>query len=428
MIIVGIVVGAGIFRTPSLVAASSGTPTLFLLFWVAGGLASLIGALCYAELASTYSNAGGDYHFLTRAYGPQCGFLFAWARMMVIQTGSIAMLAFLVGDYLSEVWRLGTYSTSMYAALVVALLTLANIAGIRRGARLQFGFTLVIIIGLLLVVLAGLLAPAAESVSRSAPDAAASAFGMAMIFVLLTYGGWNEAAYLSAELKDSRRNMIRVMLWSIGIITLIYLLVNFALLRGLGLEGMAGSDVVAADLMRKAMGERGATAISLLVAITVLSTMNGSIITGARTNYALGRDFPLFGRLGHWQVDRGTPVYALAVQGGIALLLILLGTGSRSGFVTMVEYTAPVFWFFLLLTGISVFVLRFKEPDRPRPFKVPGYPVIPLLFCTVCAGMLWSSILYTETGALVGIGVLLTGIPVLVYMSKVQGERFKYTA
>jgi basic amino acid/polyamine antiporter, APA family len=413
LIVIGIVVGAGIFRTPSLVAASAGNESIFLLIWLAGGLASFIGAMCYAELASAFPDAGGDYHFLTRAFGRAPGFLFAWARMTVIQSGSIAMLAFLIGDYLSEVRSLGEYSTSLYAALVIGLLTGANLMGIRQGSGLQRLFTSTIILGLLFVVVAGLLADAGPAAAPGAAYAGHPAFGSAMIFVLLTYGGWNEAAYLSAEVRDPGRNMVRVMFYSIGAITALYLVINLALVRGLGLEAMSGSEVVAADLMRRAMGENGARFISLLIAVTALSTMNGSIITGARTNYALGRDLPVFAFLGRWQGERGTPVNALLLQGAISLLLVLLGTGTRSGFVLMVEYTAPVFWLFFLLAGVSLFVLRRKDPLRQRPFPVPFYPLTPLLFCGICLYMLIASVLYTGMGSLLGLAVLAAGLPIL---------------
>jgi basic amino acid/polyamine antiporter, APA family len=422
-IVIGIVVGAGIFRTPSLVAASSGNETIFLLIWLAGGLASFIGAMCYAELASAFPDAGGDYHFLTRAFGKAPGVLFAWARMTVIQSGSIAMLAFLIGDYLSEVRSLGAYSTSLYAALVIGFLTGANLAGIRQGSGLQRLFTSIIILGLLFIIAAGLLADAGPAATPGTAYAGHPALGSAMIFVLLTYGGWNEAAYLSAEVRDPGRNMVRVMFYSIGAITALYLVINFALIRVLGLEAMSGSEVVAADLMRRAMGENGARFISLLIAVTALSTMNGSIITGARTNYALGRDLPAFAFLGKWQGERGTPVNALLLQGAISLLLVFLGTGTRSGFVLMVEYTAPVFWLFFLLAGMSLFVLRWKDPHRQRPFRVPLYPLTPLLFCGICLYMLISSVLYTGKGSLLGLAVLAAGLPILFRKTSLHNKR-----
>jgi basic amino acid/polyamine antiporter, APA family len=417
LIVIGIVVGAGIFKTPSLVAASAGSESIFLLAWMAGGFASLIGALCYAELASTYPHAGGDYHFLSRAFGRSPGFLFAWARMTVIQAGSIAMLAFLLGDYLSEVQSLGRHSSSLYAGLVIVLLTGANIAGIRQGSLMQRILTGSILIGLCFVVVMGLASEPPPQGTVQGEFSFEAAFGSAMIFVLLTYGGWNEAAYLSGELREPRRNMIRVLMYSIGAITALYLIVNLAMLRSLGLSAMSGSEVVAADLMRKVLGEPGAKFISFLIAFTALSTMNGSIITGARTNFALGRDYKPFAFLGRWEERKGTPTNALLVQGGISILLVLFGTTSKSGFVTMVEYTAPVFWFFLLLVGLSLLRLRFKDQDRVRPFSVPLYPLLPLVFCAICVFMLISSVLYTGRGALVGIAVLLVGLPLLLLRS-----------
>jgi len=337
-IIVGVVVGVGIFRTPAIVAASATGEGMLLLLWLAGGAISLAGALCYAELTSTYPHVGGDYQYLCRAFGRFPAFLLAWARLAVIQTGSIAMIAFLIGDYASEMLHLGHYSSSIYAALTIVLLTAVNVAGIEQGRWTQRVLIALIIVGLLFVTFVGLATPASESaVHRSFTDR--QAFGMAMIFVLLTYGGWNEAAYLSGEVRHPRRNMAKVMLYSIALITAIYLLVNIAMVRSLGISGMAGSQAVAADLMRKSLGENGARFISLLVFLVALSTMNGTIITGARTSYALGQDFAMFRFLGSWG-RRNTPVNAILFQGVIALLLVLMGTQVRSGFVLMVEFSA----------------------------------------------------------------------------------------
>lgn len=420
-IVVGVVVGVGIFKTPSIVASSADSEGMLILFWLLGGAASLIGALCYAELASAYPHTGGDYHYLSRAFGGIPSFLFAWSRMAVIQTGSIAMVAFLIGDYASEVLRLGPYSTAFYAALTIIVLTAVNVAGIEQGKWTQRILVAAIMLGLLIVSAIGffLAAPPTVSQSGNIPPGRA-ALGTAMIFVLLTYGGWNEAAFLSGEVRSTRRNMVRVLLYSIGAITIIYLLINLALVKSLGLSGMAGSEAVMADLMRKVFGPKGAHFISLLILPAALSTMNAVIITGARTSFALGRDHSLFSLLGRWHGYRGTPVNALLLQGAIALLLVLLGAGARDGFVMMVEYTAPVFWFFLLLVGISIFMLRRKHAADERPFRVPLYPFTPLLFCAICAYMLHASLLYTSMGALVGVGVLLTGVPLILLQKKVN--------
>ena len=418
-IVVGVVVGIGIFKTPSIVAASADSEGMLMLFWLLGGAASFIGALCYAELTSTYPHAGGEYHYLNQAFGDVPAFLFAWARMAVIQTGSIAMVAFLIGDYASEVLRLGPYSTSFYAALTIVVLTAVNVAGIEQGKWTQRVLVAAIVLGLLIVAAVGFFLAAPQNVSQSGnilPGRAA--LGTAMIFVLLTYGGWNEAAFLSAEVRSARRNMVRVLLYSIGAVTMIYLLVNLALLKSLGLSGMAGSEAVVADLIRSVFGPEGAHFISVLILTAALSTINAAIITGARTSYAMGQDHSLFGFLGRWHKDRSTPVNALLLQGAIALLLVFLGMSARDGFVMMVEYTAPVFWFFLFMVGISIFLLRRRNPTVPRPFSVPLYPVTPLLFCSICAFMLHSSLLYTSMGAFVGVGVLLTGVPLIILQKR----------
>lgn len=417
-LILGTVLGAGIFRTPSLVASNAGGEAAFLFAWGLGGTLSLVGALCYAELATTYPDAGGDYHFLRRAFGDRLAFLFAWARLAVIQTGSIALLAFIVGDYAARL-AIGPFSPAIYAALVVALLTGLNAAGIRPGSAAQNLLTSGVVLGLLLVVGAGLSLASANgppiNVLPPTPTGS-SAFGLSMVFVLLTYGGWNEAAYVSAEVEPPGRNMVRALVWSILVVTGLYLLVNWAYLRGLGHAGVAASTTVAADLVERAAGTAGAQVVSALIVLAAIASVNATIFTGARTTYALGRDFPPLAFLGRWNPRTETPLNALLIQGGIALALAALGGWTRKGFETMVEYTAPVFWLFLLLTGVSLFVLRRTAPT-PQPFRVPLYPVTPLVFCATSGYLLYASLAYTGVGALIGMAVLAVGALVLAGLS-----------
>jgi amino acid transporter len=409
-IIVGTVVGAGIFRMPPLVAGNAGSENTVMLAWLAGGVVSLIGALCYAELASTFPHAGGEYHFLERALGRRVAFLFGWARMSVIQTGSIALLAYTFGDYVSQALPFPG-SAAIYAALVIVVLTALNVIGVREGKTTQNILTTFEVLGLLAVVIAGLLLPAAPA---RAATGASSAVGLIMVFVLLTYGGWNEAAYVSAEIRRPR-DMVRALLVSLVLVTVLYLLVNWAYLRSLGLAGVAGSTAVAADVVERAFGAGSGRLIAVLVAISVLTSANATIFTGARSVYAVGRDFGGLGFLGRWHAGTGTPVNGLLLQGAAALALVGLGVLTRKGFETMVEYTAPVFWLFFLLTGVSLFVLRWKQPGLERVFRVPLYPLTPLLFCLTCSYLLYSSLAYTGIGALVGVIVLAIGAVLLPF-------------
>jgi amino acid transporter len=420
-IIVGLIVGAGIFGTPSIVAGAVGSEALIVAVWIAGGVFAIIGALCYAELATAFPSAGGEYHFLQRAFGRSLAFLYGWARMTVIVAGSIAVFAYLFGDYMSRVVNLGAHSSAIWAALVVVVLTTVNYAGIREGKAAQNLFTVLEVGGLLLIVVAGLvLAPAPTPAAPAAggtgqPWYMGAGIGSAMVFVLFTYGGWNDAAYISAEVRDRERNMVRALLIAIGLVTVLYVLVNLAYLKGLGYEAMARSDAVAADLLKRIWGAGGEKFISILIAIAALTSVNGSMIVGARSNYALGRDWSLLGFLGRWDEASGSPRTAMLVQGAIALALVAFGAFQQSGFKGLVEYSLPVFWGFFLLVGVALFVLRAKEPNAPRPFRVPGYPVVPAVFVLMCGYLLYSSVAYHRTHALVGLAVLAVGVPLLLW-------------
>lgn len=424
-IIVGVVIGAGIFKSPSLVAGLSGGAAQMFALWIMGGVVSLIGALCYAELTTAYAHPGGDYHYLQRAFGRSISFLFGWARFSVITTGSIALLGFVFGDYMQQAIPLtmlpAGWGSTAYAVAVIVALSLLNLRGIRAGTGAQTVLTLTEILGLLLIVGAAALfadpAPVAASSAAPAEDAGGGALtaslGMAMVFVLLTYGGWNEAAYISAEMRGGPRGMVTALTAGIVIITVLYLLVTWAYWKVLGMEGMAASEAVAADVMQQTFGPTGGKLISVLVAVSALTSINATMIVGARTGYAMGCDWGPLRRMAEWDGERGTPRVAMTVQCVAALALVGIGAALGSGFKAMVEFTAPVFWLFFLLTGISLFVLRRREPHTPRPFKVPLYPILPLLFCASCAYMLWSSLSYVSSQTLGGLNAAWIGVAVL---------------
>lgn len=415
VIMVGMVVGIGIFRTPSIVASNVSSEWMFIMVWAAGGLVTLIGALCYSELSAAHPHAGGEYHFLSRAYGRACAMMFGWARCTVIQTGAIAAVAFILGDYLSQLVPLGSYGPSIYAALAVTLLTLVNVVGTAEGKNLQIVVTLLQTAAIVGIILFGFFASGNNVEAAPTTSPANAALGMAMIFVLLTYGGWNEAAYLTGELNDAPRNIAKVLVIGTVILVSLYVAINMALLSVLGLEGIRQSDVVAADMMRAATGAPGEIIVTLVIVAAALSTLNATIFTGARVFYAMSNDMTILGWLSVWNKRGKTPANGLLTQGGIALALIALGTFTRDGFESMVNYTAPVFWFFLLLVGAAVFVLRKRFPERKLPYRVPLYPVTPALFCLTCLYMLYSSMMYTGAAGLIGVAVLVAGLPLLLF-------------
>ncbi|MDP9129915.1 MAG: amino acid permease [Candidatus Binatota bacterium] len=415
MIITGIVIGGGIFAFPPLVAGMTGSVEWMFGAWILGALLALIGALCYAELATTFPNAGGDYYFLTRAYGRNVSFFFAWARVTVISTGAIALLAFVFGDYMSRVLSLGEHSSVIYAILIVIVLTAVNIAGLRASARAQNVMSVLEVLGLLFVVVAGFVAPAATSTAPVAPTSGVPAlFGTALLFVLFTYGGWNDAAYISAEVKGGRRAIVKVLVVSLLVITAVYLLFVAALVVGLGFDGLKASKQVAADVAQRAFGSFGEKLIGAIVALAALTSINATMLVTARTNYSLGKDWRIFAFMSHWNAERDAPIVALVTTSVITLLIVLIAAANQGGVKFMVDFTAPVFWLFFLLTGIGLFVLRFRYPQVARPFKVPLYPILPIVFVGTCAFLLYRSLLFTfENQAIrVAIYVMLSGVVV----------------
>lgn len=418
VIVVGMVVGIGIFATPALVAQFAGNSFNYLALWLAGGALTLIGALCYAEIATAFPHAGGEYHFLSRAYGRGTALMFAWARCTVIQTGAIALVAFVYGDYAQAIVPLGAFGTAIHAAIIIVVFTGINMAGTAQGKLAQKIFTSMDIVALLALIVAGLVVTLSGSAPEPTPSPAGGGntglLGLAMVFVLLTYGGWNEAAYISAELRDGKRNIVRVLVLSIVGVTLLYFLVAWAYLHVLGFDGLQKSSTIAADVMRAAFGPAGATLIALFVCGAAISTLNATIFTGARVYYALGRDLPGLKLFGIWSARGENPANAFALQGAIALGLVALGAFARDGFKTMVEYTSPVFWLFMILVAVSLFIFRRRDPGRVLAYSVPLYPLTPIIFIATCIYMLYSSLAYTGIGALFGVGVLVAGTPLLL--------------
>lgn len=436
-IIVGIVIGTAIFKTPTLVLQNVASEWQAGVVWLLGGLLSLCGALCYAELATSFSRNGGEYIYLSRAYGSWVGFLFGWAQLTAVHSGTVGAMAYTFADYAMQLRDLPAWMNPWLAAGAIAVLTLLNLMGVRAGRTVQNILSGAKILGLLMLIAAGFAVPMADAGPPVPATETTPAFGFALVFVLYAYGGWNDTAFVAAEVKDRGRNLPRALVTGIFGITLIYLLVNAACVRALGMHGVRSTYTPAADVVATLLGPPGAQAASLLVMICALGAINAMIFTGSRVYGAMSEDLWLLKRLRPRDAGQRIPVAALVAPGLFACLLILavgtirgqqvIDTGLSwlsvpplpwndyfGGFETLVAGTAPVFWLFFLLSGISVMLLRRVAPECERPFRVPWYPLPPLLFCGMCGYMLYSSIAYAKWLSLIGFAPLIPGL--LVYV------------
>jgi amino acid transporter len=343
-------------------------------------------------------------------------------------------MAFVFADYAVRLLGLGPGGAPLLAAVAVVVFSAANLIGLKSGRRTQNVLTALKAIGLAAIVVAGFGWPraGATGAAAAADTGGGAGFGLALILVLYTYGGWNDAAFIVAEMKDKRRNIPRALLLGTGGVAVIYLLINAAYLNGLGFAAARRSTAIASDVLHGALGPTGAQVMSVLVMISALGALNGLILTGARISAAAGADFVVFAPLARWHRHWGTPVMAVLVQMIFTLALVLLvghdagrrlinsvltGAGFKTlsweghgGFDTLLKCTAPVFWGFFLLTGLSLFRLRVKDRDIERPFTVPFYPVLPAVFCGTCAWMLYSAVSYAGWLAAIGFAPPLAGL------------------
>jgi APA family basic amino acid/polyamine antiporter len=409
-VIVGIILGAGIYEiTPTVASCMNGWKGI-LGVWLTGGLLALTGALCYAELATTYPKEGGDYIYQTRAYGKWAGYLFGWSQLIIIRPGDIALLSFVFARYASTLYSPFPNIIPLYAALAVLILTVVNVLGVKEGKWTQNLLTTIKSVGLLLIIIAGLLAPAESSISVEMSASLNTDLRLALILVMFTFGGWNEMAYVAAEIKSPEKNIVRALVIGTVSITVLYVLVNLSFLSALGYENMASSQAIAVDTLATLVPDTAAKLISILICISALGAINGLIFTGARISYAMGSDHSIFRGLGAWDSRSGTPVQALVFQGLLSLSFILFA----GSFIDTILYTAPVVWLFLLATGISVFILRKKDSNAPRPYRIPGFPFTVILFCVSSIFMLYNSLTYAiafkPIGLIIIFSVVLAGM------------------
>jgi amino acid transporter len=407
-LIVGIIIGAGIFVAAPVVARGVGSGIGVLALWFAGGLLSFCGAVGYAELATTYPEQGGDYVYLTKAYGRWAGFLFGWLQTLVVRPGDIAVMAFVFATYAEALAGPRWIGKPAIAATAVAVLTAVNVAGVRSGIRTQNVLTVAKVVGVSLVIIVAVLAPGAKpSLDEEASTVEAVPAAIALILVLFSFGGWNETAFVAAEVREPQKNIVRAMLTGMAAVTVIYLAVNASFLHVLGFDGLASSEAVAAETVASVFPDTAASLVSALICLCALGAVNGLIFAGSRIAYAVGRDHQIFRPLGQWSGRTGTPIRALLVQGCLSVILIL----ALGSFVDTVMYTAAAVYLFYLATSVAVIVLRSKDRITPRAYKATGYPVTTVVFCLVCIFLIVAAVQYKPLIAVAAGLLILLGVP-----------------
>jgi len=420
----GMIMTTDALKTASTVAMNAGDWRFYGL-WVLGGLISMVGAFCYVEMATAFPDPGGDYSFLTRAYGRTIGLLFAWSRFSIMHTGWIALMAFLFADYAGSLVPMGQVGRSLFALVTVAAMTGLNLLHVRMGFQVQAGLVVMVALGFAAVIAAAVTLGLTHALPAGGGAAHAPQFGkvsIALIYVFLAYGGWSDAATLSAEVSSDRRGMLVAIMGSLVILMVIYLALNGAMMIGLGPAALAHSTAPAAELMGRAFGPTGKTLIVAIVGGSAVASINSMLIVGARTTYAAARDTPALHRFGRWDAERGTPARAVLAEGGCAMLLVIAASFATSGFNAMIDYMTPVYWFFIALSMGALMLLRRRFPDAPRWGRTPLYPLFPVSFMLLAIYMFVTSLFDLGVGALYGAGVMAAGAVIVVLLPRLGGE------
>jgi basic amino acid/polyamine antiporter, APA family len=414
-VVIGTIIGSGIFLVPSNVSRQLPSLSAVLLLWVVGGILTLFGALALSELGAAFPGAGGLYVYLRRAYGDAVGFLYGWALLSMIQTGSIATLAVAFGLYLAPLVGVSAGAGKAIAVGTVAFLTLVNCLGVRAGKLVQNIFTTAKLGGLLTLAVVLLTHGHASILSSSLhSDVPAGGllipFGVALVAVLWAYEGWHVVSFVAAEVEEPSRTLPRSLALGTATTALVYILANVAYYAVLPREAIAGSQRVAAAAMIEVMGPAAGTAISLLIIVSIFGAINGMVLTGPRVYWAMANDGLFFRSFQKISQRYHTPVVALIFQGAWSCGLTLMGSFQQ--LFTYVIFTA---WIFYGLTVVAVIVLRVREPKQQRPFLCPGYPVVPGVFGLAALGIFINTVVADAKHAAIGIALVLLGCPLYLF-------------
>ena len=412
-VLVGSTIGSGIFRVPSVAAAEAGTVGAVVLLWVAGASLTLFGALTVAELAALFPRAGGIYVYLDEAYGPLPAFLFGWTRLLVVQPALLGGIALIFAAYTDAFLPLTDLQVRLVAMAAILVLGAANYRSLGWGAAIQNLSTAAKVVALVLLALAvfalgdGEAGALAGRAGLRVPPSSWAGFGVALIAVLWAYDGWADATYMAGEVKDPERTMPRALIGGFLVVVAVYLLLNGAYLFALPLEVMAASELVAADAASVVLGGLGASLVAALVMLSTFGALNGTMMSGPRVFWALGRDGLFFRRIGAVHPRNRTPHVAIV----LATVLGIAYVSVRS-FEELAQAFILGLWPFFMLAVLAVFRLRRHRPNLRRPYRTWGYPAVPLLFLLVSAVMLLNALVAQPVSTLYSFGIIASGLPV----------------
>jgi APA family basic amino acid/polyamine antiporter len=423
MIVMGGIVGAGIFANPSEVAHRVHTPFLIFGVWVLGGLIAMCGAFIWAELATRLPGTGGQYLYLREAYHPSVAFVYGWGLLLITQTGGMAAVAVIFSSYFRALTGV-VWNESAIAAAVLLMLTAINCLGARAGSNVQSALMLLKIAALAALVVLGLTfgGGSLESgplLAQPVSFGLLKGIGSAMVPIAFAYGGWQTATFVAGEMRDARRDLSRGLLMGVASVVALYLAVNLACLRVLGSAGLDATTTPASDVMRIALGERGAQWIAAGIAISTLGFLSQSMLTAPRVYYAMARDGLFFQSVGKLFGKSGAPAVAILLQGLAAIVIAISGTYGE-----ILNFEVTVDFVFFGMTAASLFILRRRSVGSDAAiYRVPGHPFTTILFVLSCAGIVASAIVASPANSAIALCIMLAGLPVYYYWSRFRRAR-----
>jgi len=423
MIVMGGIVGAGIFANPSEVAHRVHTPFLILGVWVLGGFIAMCGAFIWAELATRLPGTGGQYLYLREAYHPSVAFVYGWGLLLVTQTGGMAAVAVIFSSYFRALTGV-VWNDSAIAGVVLLILTGINCLGARAGSNVQSALMLLKIAALAALVVLGFglgggSLKSGPLLAQPVSFGLLQSIGSAMVPIAFAYGGWQTATFVAGEMRDPRRDLSRGLLLGVAAVVGLYLAVNLACLRVLGPVGLDATTTPASDVMRIALGERGARWIAVGIAISTLGFLSQSMLTGPRVYYAMARDGLFFKSVGRLSRHTRAPVVAIILQGVAATIIACSGTYGE-----ILNFAITVDFIFFGMTAASLFILRRRQVGSDAAiYRVPGYPFTTILFVLSCAGIVGSAIVASPANSAIALGIMVAALPVYYYWSKFKRPR-----